>query len=172
MDVAVAQPLSHLWSFLMPWTAALQASLSFTTSWSLFKFMSIESVMVSNHLILCFLFTSCLQFFPASGSFPMSQLITWGAQSFGTSASASVLPKNIQGWFPLGLTNLASLLSKGLSRVFYSTTVQEQQFFGTHSSLWPNSRIHTWLEEKPWLWLDGPLLANCVFFLIYCLGLS
>ena len=71
-----------------------------------------------------------LQFFPALGSFPISQLFAWGGQSIGASASASVLPMNVQGLFPLGLTGLTSLLSKGLSRVFCSTTVQKHQFFG------------------------------------------
>ena len=76
-------------------------------------------------------FSSCLQSFPASGSFPVSQFFASGGQSIGASASAPVLPMNIQGWFPLGLTGLISLLSKGLSRVFSSTTVQRHQFFGT-----------------------------------------
>ena len=79
---------------------------------------------------------SCPQSFPASGSFPMSQLFTSGGQSIGASASASVLPMNIQGWFPLGLTGLISLLSKGLSRIFSSTTVRKHQFFSTQPSLW------------------------------------
>ena len=94
------------------------------------------------------LFSSCLQFLPASGSFPVSRLFTLGGQSNGGSASASVLPVNIQGWFPLGLTCLISLQSKGLSRVFSNTTVQKHHFFGTQSSLWSNSHIHTWLLEK------------------------
>ena len=89
--------------------------------------------------------SSHLQSFPASGSFPMSWLFPSGGQSIGASASASVFPKNIQGWFPLGQTGLNSLLSKGLSRVFSSTTVQNHQFFGTQPSLWSNSHIHTWL---------------------------
>ena len=80
-------------------------------------------------------FSSCLQSFPASGSFPMSQFFESGDQSIGVSASASVLPMNIQGWFPLGLTALISLLSKGLSRVFSNTTVQKHQFFCTQLSL-------------------------------------
>ena len=80
-------------------------------------------------------FSSCLQLIPASGSFQMSQLITTGGLSIGASASASVLPTNIQGWFPLGLTGLISSQSKGLSRVFSNTTVQKHQFFGTHPSL-------------------------------------
>ena len=92
---------------------------------------------------------SYLQSFPASGSFPMSCLFASGGQSIGDSASASVLPMNIQGRFPLGLTGLISLQSKGHSRVFSNTTVQKHQFFGTQPSLWSNSHIHTWLLEKP-----------------------
>ena len=88
-------------------------------------------------------------FFPALGSFPVSWLFTSGGQSIGASASASVLPGNIQSWFPLGLTGLMSLLSKGLSRVFSSTTVWKHQFFGTQPSLWSNPHIFTWLLEKP-----------------------
>ena len=94
-------------------------------------------------------FSSWLQSFPASGSFPMSQFFASCGQSIGASASASVLPMNIQGWFPLGLTGLISLLSKGLSRVFSNTTVQKHQFFCTQLSLWSKSHIHTWLLEKP-----------------------
>ena len=92
---------------------------------------------------------SCLQSFPASGSFLMSQLFASGGQSIGASASASVLPMNFQDWFPLGWTGWISLQSKGLSRVFSNTTVQKHQFFGAQPSLWSNSHIHTWLPEKP-----------------------
>ena len=100
LSVAVAfQPLSHIQLFVTPWTAACQASLSFTISWSLLKFMSIESVMLSNYLILCCLFSFSLQSFSASGSSPVSPLFASGDQSIG--ASASVLPVNIQNWFPL-----------------------------------------------------------------------
>ena len=94
-------------------------------------------------------FSSCLQSFPASESFPMSQLFAWGGQSTGVSASASVLSMNIQDWFPLGLTGYVSLESKGLSRVFSNTTVQKHQFFGAQLSLQSNSHIHKWLLEKP-----------------------
>ena len=80
-------------------------------------------------------FSSCLQPFPASGSFQMRQLFISGGQSIGVSASSSVLPMNIQDWFPLGLTSWISLLSKGLSRIFSNTTVQKHQFFGTQLSL-------------------------------------
>ena len=93
----VVQSLSHVQLFLTPWTAARQTSLSFTISPSLLKFIYIESVMPSNHLILCHPFSSCLLSFPASGSFQMSQFFTSGGQSIGTLASASVLPMNIQG---------------------------------------------------------------------------
>ena len=87
--------------------------------------------------------------FPASGAFPMSQFFAWGDQRIGVSVSASVLLMNSQDWFPLGLTGLISLLSKGLSRIFSSTTVRKHQFFGAQPSLWFNSHIHTWLLEKP-----------------------
>ena len=87
------------------------------------------------------------QSFPASGSFPMSQFFASGGQSIG--ASASVLPMNIQDWFPLELTGLISLLSKGLSRVFSSTTVRKHQLFSAQLYLWSNTHIHTWLLEKP-----------------------
>ena len=88
-------------------------------------------------------FSSCFQTFPASGSFPRSQLFASGGQSIGASASVTVLPVNIQGWFPLGLIGLTSLLSKGFSRVFSSTIVWKHQFFGTWSSLWSSSHIRT-----------------------------
>ena len=110
------------------WTEACQASLSITSSQSLLKLMSIESVKPSTHLILV-PFSSCLQPFPASGSFQMSQLFAAGGQSIGVSASMSVLPMNIQDWFPLGWTSWISSQSKGLSWVFSNTTVQMHQFF-------------------------------------------
>ena len=94
-------------------------------------------------------FSSHLQSFPASGSFPMSQFFTSGSQSIGVSVSASVLPMNFQGWFPVGLTGWISLLSKGLSRVFSNTTVQKHQFFSAQLSSQANSHIHTWPLEKP-----------------------
>ena len=153
--VAVVQSLSRVRLFVTPWTAASQASLSFPVSWSLLTLMSIESVIPSNYLTLCCHFSSCPQSFPASGSFPVSQLFPSGGQSIGASASASVSSMNIQGWFPLGLTDLISLKSKGLSRVFSRATVWKHQFLGKHQfigtqpSLWFNSHICTWLLEKP-----------------------
>ena len=94
-------------------------------------------------------FSSCPQFLPASGSFPVSQLFAWGGQSTGVSASASVLPMNTQDWSRLGWIGWISLQSKGLSRVFPKTTIQKHQFFGTQLSSQSNSHIHTWLLEKP-----------------------
>ena len=94
-------------------------------------------------------FSSRLQSFPASGSFLVSQFFTSGGQCIGVSASVSVLPMNIQDWFPLGWTGWISLQSKELSRVFSNATVQKHQFFDAQPSLWPNSHIHTWLLEKP-----------------------
>ena len=105
---------------------------------------------------------SCPQSFPATESLPMSQLVASADQNIGALASVSVLPNNIQGWFPLWLTGLISLQSKGLSRVLSSTTVQKHLFFSAQLSLWSNSHIHTWLLEKPSLWLSGPLLVNNV----------
>ena len=110
--LVVAQLPSHFQLFAIPRTATHQASLSFTISTSLLKFMSIESVMLSSHLILCC--PLLLQSFPALGCFPVSKLFTSGGQSIGASASASVLPMTTQDWFPLGLTGLISFLSKGL----------------------------------------------------------
>ena len=93
-------------------------------------------------------FSPCLQLFPASGSFQLSQFFTSGGQSIGLSASASILPKNIQDWFPLGWTGWVSLQSKGRSRVCSNTTVQKHPFFGAQFSLLFNSHIHTWPLEK------------------------
>ena len=94
-------------------------------------------------------FSSCPQSLPASESFTMSQLFTWGGQSTGVSALASFLPNNTQGWSPLGWTGWISLQSKGLSRVFSNTTVQKHQFFGAQLSSQSNSHFHTWPQEKP-----------------------
>ena len=119
MCLSLVQSLSRVWLFATLWTQ--QVSLSFTISQSLFKLMSIELVMLSNHLILCCPLLLLPSVFPASGSFLVSQFFASGGQSIG--ASASVLPVNIQGWFSLGLTGLISLQSQGLSRVFSNTIV-------------------------------------------------
>ena len=94
-------------------------------------------------------FFSCLQSFPASGSFQMSQLFPSGGQTIGVSASTSLLPMNTQDWSPLGWTGWISLQSKGLSRVFSNTTIQKHEFFSTQLSLKSSSHIHAWLLEKP-----------------------
>ena len=111
--------------------------------------------MPSNHLIFCRHFSSCPQSFPASGSFQMSQLFTSGGQSIGASASASVFPMNIQGWFSLGLTGLISLLSERLSRVFCSTTVWKYKFFGIQPSLkiclkFRRPGFNSWVNKMTW----------------------
>ena len=117
-------------------------------------------------------FSFWLQSFPASESFPVSHLFKSGSQSIRASASALVLPMNIQDCFPLRLNGLISLQSKGISRAF-SNASWKLQFFGIQPSLWTNSHIHTWVLEKPLLWLCGPLSAKwCLCFLIFCLGLS
>ena len=107
-----------------------------------------NSLRPHGHLFFFVPLSSCLQSFPASRFFPMSQLFISGGQSIGASASASLLLMNIQGWFPLRLISLI-LQSKGLSRIFSSTTVQRHHFLCAQPSLWSNSHIHTWLLEKP-----------------------
>ena len=139
--------LSQVHLFVTPWNTACQASLSITNSWSSPNSCPLSQwchPTISSSVIP---FSSCLQSFQASGSFLMSQLFTSGGQSIGASASASVLPTNIQDWFPLGLTGLIALLSKGLSRVFSNTTVQKHQFFSAQLSLWSNS---TFKKRRSW----------------------
>ena len=121
---------------------------SIINSRSLLKLMSIELVMPSNHLILCCSLHCLPSIFPNFRVFPTSQFFASGGQSIEASASASVIPMNIQGWFPIRLTGLISSLSKGLSRVYSSTTAWERQFFSPWSFLWSNSHIHTWLLKK------------------------
>ena len=142
------QSLSSVRLFAVPWTTSGQASLSITTpgvyqnscSSSRWCHPDISSSVIP--------FSSCIQCFPASGSLPMSQFFTSGGQNIGASASASVLPVNIQDWFLLGWIRWISLQSKWLSRVFSNTTVQKHQF-SLQLSLWSNSHIHTWLLRKP-----------------------
>ena len=129
---SVTQSCPTLWD---PWTAACQASLFFIISRSLLKLISTELVMPSTHLILCYPLLLLLSIFPSITVSFMSQFFSSGDQIIGDSSSASVLPMNIQGWFPLGLTGLISLQSKGLSRVFSNTTVQKHQFFSAQLSL-------------------------------------
>ena len=157
-----------------PMDAALQASVSFHLSFGVCSNSCPLSwwchPTISSSVIP---FSSCPQSFLASRSFPLSWLFPSGGQSIGASASASVLPMNIHNWFPLELTSLIFLLSKELSRVFFSTTIWKHQFFGAQLSLWSNSHTWRWLLEKPQLWLDGPLSAKwSLCFLICYLGLS
>ena len=122
-------------------------------SWFLFKFTcyKIHSLQFYGCAVLwnCTSFSSCPQSFPALGSFPVNQIFASGGQSIGPSASAAFLPMNCQCWFPLGLTGFISLLSKGLSRLFSSTTVWKHQFFNAQPSLLSNTLICTWILEKP-----------------------
>ena len=148
-SMSSGQLLSHIQLFATPWTTACQDSLIITNSWSLLRLMSIESVMPSNHLILCHPLLLPPSIFTASQSFLMSQFFASGDQSIRASASAWVLPINIQDLFPLGWAGWIFLQSKRLSRVFSNTTVQKHQFFGPQLSLWSNSHIRTWLLEKP-----------------------
>ena len=117
--------------------------------WSLLKLMSFEWWCHPTILSSVIPFSSCLQSFLASGSFPKSQFFTSGGQSIGVSASASVLSMNIQDWIPFGWSGWISLQSKGLSKVLSNTTIQNHQFFGVQLSVQSNSNIHTWLLEKP-----------------------
>ena len=149
LQLSSVQLLSCVRLFATPWTAACQVSLSITNSRSLLKLMSIESVMLSNHLIHCHSFFFLPSILPSIrvSSNESVLLIRW--LKYGASASASVLPMNTQDWSPLQLTGLISLQSKGLSRVFSNSTVQMHQFFGAQLSLWSNSHILTLLLEKP-----------------------
>ena len=124
------QSLIPVWLFETPWTAAHQDSLSITNSQTLLKLMSIELVMPSNRLILCCLLFLLSSIFPSIRVFSNESVLCIRCQSIGASASASVLPMNIQDWFPLGLTGWTPLQSKALSRVFSNTTVPQHQFFG------------------------------------------
>ena len=129
------QSLSHVWLFATPWTAACQDSLSFTNSRSLLKLMSTESVMPSNHLILCCPLLLLPSILPSIRGFSSESVlhIRWPKYwSFSFSISPS---KNIEDWFPLGLNGLIALLSKGLSRVFSNNTVQKHHFFSAQFSL-------------------------------------
>ena len=145
--VVVVQLLSHVWLIVTPMDWSTLGFWSFTISWSLLKLKSIESVILSKYFIFCLSLSLLPSIFPASGSFPMSQFFPSSGQSIRTSATD--LPMNIQGWFPLGLTGLVPLLSQGLSRVFSNTTVQKHLFFSAQPYLWPNSHILRWLLEKP-----------------------
>ena len=153
----VVQSLSHFRLFATP------GSMHFPVLHhlqSLLKLMSIESVMPSNHLILCCPLLLLPSVFPSIRVFSVSQLFLSGGQSIGASASVSVLSMNIQDWFPLGLIGLHSLQSKGPSKSLLQHHSSKALVLGAQLFLLSNSYIHTWLLEKSWLWLDGPLSAD------------
>ena len=151
------QSLSHVWVFETPWTATCQASLSITNSRSLLKLMSIELVMPSNHLIHCH---PC--FLPLlSGSFQMSQFFASGGQSIGVSASASVLPMNIQDWFPLGWTGWISLQSKGLSTAQFKSINFLALSFVYSSTL---TSIHDYWKNHSFDYMEFCLQSNASAF--------
>ena len=146
---AIVQSLGHVWLFSTPWTAARQASFPSASPGACSNSCPLSQwchPTISSSVIP---FSSCLQSSQHQGSFQMNQFFASGGQSIGVSASTSVLPMNIQDWFPIRLTGLIYLQSKGLSRVFSNTTVQKHQFFGAQLSSESNSHIHTWLLEKP-----------------------
>ena len=154
------QLLSHVRLFATPWIAARQASLSITNSRSSVRLTSIESVMPSSHLILCHPLLLLPPIPPSIRDFSNESTLgmRWPEYwSFSFSISPS---KEHPGLISLGWTGWTSLQSKGLSRVFSNTTVQKHQFFSTQLSSHSNSHIHTWPLEKPYPWLDGPLLAK------------
>ena len=146
--VVVIQSLSHVQLFAIPWTTAYQASLSLTAFQNLPKYMFIALVMPSSHFILWHPLLLLPSIFPSIGDFS-SELSTSDDENTGASASASVFPVNIQGWSPLRLTGLISLLSKGLSRFFSSTTVWKHQFFGVLPSLQSSSHNRAWPLGRP-----------------------
>ena len=141
-------------SSLWPSGYSIQASPSFTISWSLLKLMSIESVMPSNHLILCHPLLLLPSIFLSMRVFS-NETLTSGGQSIGASTSASVFPMNIQDWFPLGLTGLISLQSKELSRVFSKTKVQKHQFFGAQLFYGPTlTSIHEYWKNHSFDYME------------------
>ena len=146
LQFSSVQSLSRVRLFATPWIAACQDSLSITNSRSSFRLTSIESVITSSHLILCHPILLLPPILPASESFPMCQLFTWGSQSTGVSALASFLPKKCQGWSPSEWTGWISLQFKGLSRVISNTTLQKYQFFGAQLSFFLSFLIFLFLK--------------------------
>ena len=149
LQFSSVQSLSCVRFFATPWIAARQASLSITNSWSSLKLMSIESVMLSSHLILCHPLLLLPPIPPSIRVFSKESALHIRWPKYWSSASASVFPMNTQDWSPLEWPGWISLQSKGLSRVFSNTTVQKHQFFSTQPSSQSNSHIHTCPLEKP-----------------------
>ena len=154
-----AQLLSHVHLFATPWSAACQASLSITNSRSLLKLMSVTTVMSSNHVILCHPLILLSSIFTSIRVFANKSVFSIMWSKYWVSASASVLPKNIQDWSALGWTGLITLQSKGLSRVSSNTTVQKHQFFRVQFSLWFNSHPYM-TTRKTIILMDGHLSAK------------
>ena len=147
--IFVVQSLSYVWLFANPWTVATRLPWCSPSPRVCSNSCPISQWCHPTILSSVTPFSSCPQSFPTSGSFPMSWLFASSCQIIGASASASALPMNIQGWFPLRSTSFISLQSKGLSGIFSSTTMWKHPFFSTQPSLWSNSYIYTWLLEKP-----------------------
>ena len=146
MRMFSVKPFSHVWLFVTTWTAAHQTSVSISNSWSLLKLMTIKSVVPSIHLILCYHLLLLPSIFPGLRVFSNERVLPIRWPNYWSSASASVLPVNIQDWFPLGCTGWISLQSKGLSRVFFNTTVQKHQFFVAQFSLWGHMNSQNWVS--------------------------
>ena len=161
----VSSVFSRVWFFATPWIAAHQASLFITNSRSPPKPMSIELVMPSNYLFLCRPFLPLPQYFPASGTLPVSQLFASGGQTIGVSVSTSLFPKNTQDWYPLGWIGWIFLQSKGLSRVFSNTTVQKHQFFGTQ--LFYTSTLNPYLTTGKTIALTRGTFVGNVMSLLF-----
>ena len=151
--ISVAQSLNHVWLFATLWTIVSQTPLSSTISKTVLKFMSNELVMLPNHLIPCFPLLLLPSIFPKSRSFPMTSLFSSGGQSIR--ASAIVLSMDIQGWFPLGLTSLISLLSKGLSGVLLQHHNLKASIFSPQPSLYPPlTSIHYYWKNHSFGYMD------------------
>ena len=163
-SIGSVQSLNCVRFFATPWTAACQASLSITGSQSFLKLMSIKSVIPFNHLILCHPLLLLTSVFPSISVFSNESVVYIRWPSIGVSASTSVLPMNMQDWFPLGLTGLISLQSKGLSRVFSKTTVQKRQFFGAQLYSPTLTSIHDYWKNRSFNYMDFCWQSNVSAF--------
>ena len=171
--VCMLSHFSCVWPFATLWTAACQASLSFAISWNLLRFMSLELMMPSNHLILCHPLLLLHSVFLSIRVFSSESALCIIWPKYWSFLFSNSPFNEYSGLIFFRIDGSMSLLSMGLSRVFSSTTIGKHQFFGAQPSLWSNSYIHTWPLEKPQFWLYGLLSAQWYFsFLICCLGWS